>query len=76
MGGRDLLELPATLMLDVIYSLVLEETKDNRENRARLDAHLLSLVMGRTPDGKPDRATWGRLPHQQAAMRAAQGAAG
>jgi hypothetical protein len=63
-------------MLDVIYSLVLEDTKETVEARRRLDQHLLSKVVSSGHDGKPDRATWGRLPHQQAAMRAAQTAAG
>jgi hypothetical protein len=63
-------------MLDVIYSLVLEDTKEAVEARQRLDAHLLSKVVSNTHDGKPDRATWGKLPHQQAAMKAAQTAAG
>lgn len=75
MGGRELLSLPATLMFDVIYSLALEDTKHAQENRASLDAKLASLAVGRKGnDGKPDRASWGRLPHQQAAMRAAQAA--
>jgi hypothetical protein len=76
MGGRDLLDLPATLMLDVIYSLASEETKELIDARRRLDDHLLSLVVARGGDGKPDRATWGKLPHQQAAMKAATMAAG
>lgn len=75
MGGRDLLTLPATLMLDVIYSLVLEETKETHEARRRLDDHL-TTVAARNVVGKPDRATWGKLPHQQAAMRAGMTAAG
>lgn len=76
MGGRDLLELPATLLFDVIYSLVLEDTRENAQHRNTLDAHLASVVVRTDATGKPDRATWGRLPHQQEAMRAAQSAAG
>jgi hypothetical protein len=76
MGGRDLLSLPATLMLDVIYSLVAQETKEGQDARRRLDDHLLSLVVRTGSQGKPERASWGRLPHQQAAMKAAQSAAG
>jgi hypothetical protein len=75
MAGRDLLHLPATLMLHVIYSLMLEQTQELVEARERLDAKLNSLVVGRGSDGKPDRATWGKLPHQQAAMRAGMDAA-
>jgi hypothetical protein len=74
MGGRDLTELPASLMLHVIYSLLLEETKESVEHRTSLDASLANLAVGRQSDGKPDRETWGRLPHQQAAMRAAMNA--
>lgn len=62
-------------MLDVIYSLMMEETKEGVEARKRVDDQLAALV-ARTVTGKPDRATWGRLPHQQAAMKAAQTAAG
>lgn len=76
MGGRDLLALPATLMFDVIYTLAAEDTKEASETRSRLDNHLAALAVGTATDGKPDRATWGRLPHQQAAMKAAQSAAG
>jgi hypothetical protein len=76
MGGRLLTDLPATLMLDVIYSLAVKETKEDQEARRRLDDHLASLVVSGRHDGRPDRSTWGRLPHQQAAMRAAQTAAG
>lgn len=63
-------------MLDVIYSLVLEDTKEGMDARRRLDDHLLAQVVSGRHDGRPDRATWGRLPHQQAAMKAAQSAAG
>jgi hypothetical protein len=63
-------------MLDVIYSLAVQDTREAHDARRRLDDHLLSLVVGTTPSGKPDRATWGRLPHQQEAMKAAQTAAG
>lgn len=63
-------------MLDVVYSLAVEDTKEAADVRARVDEHLLSRVVSNTHDGKPDRATWGKLPHQQAAMRAAQTAAG
>lgn len=62
-------------MLDVIYSLLLEETKETRDHRKRLDDELAAQA-ARTVTGTPDRATWGRLPHQQAAMKAAQTAAG
>jgi hypothetical protein len=62
-------------MLDTIYSLMAEETKEGIEARRKLDGEL-SAVTQRTVTGKPDRATWGRLPHQQAAMKAAQSAAG
>lgn len=75
MAGRDLLELPATLMLDVIYSLAVEDTREASDTRQRLDDRLAEAA-ARNVVGKPDRATWGQLPHQQAAMRAAQDAAG
>jgi hypothetical protein len=62
----NLAELPAPLMFDVIYTLALEDTKEAKEAREKLDA-----LLDRQSGGKPDRATWGRLPHQQRAMRAA-----
>lgn len=68
MGGADLLALPATLMIDVVYCLLLEERKERAEHRAELDRKLDSMEKGL--GGKPDRDTWGKLPHQQAAMRA------
>lgn len=55
----------------MIYCLLVEDTKEAKEHREKLDA-LLDSHSG----GKPDRATWGRLPHHQRAMRAAEAAAG
>jgi hypothetical protein len=49
---------------------VLEDTKEGREHREKLDATLDS----QSPSGKPDRATWGKLPEHQRAMRAAMNA--
>lgn len=72
MGARDLTGLPATLLMDLVYCMVLEDTKEAKEAREKLDGILTS----HTEDGKPDRATWGRLPHQQKRMRAAEEAAG
>lgn len=59
-------ELPPSVYFDVIYVLVLEDTKEAKEGREKLDA-----LLDRRSVGKPDRDTWGRLPHQQRAMRAA-----
>jgi hypothetical protein len=56
-------------MLDVIESLALEDTQEALRAREALNAKLDSLAA--SPTGKPDRATWGRLPAQQRAMRAA-----
>lgn len=67
-GVPDLLALPATRMLDVIYCLALEDSKEAAERRQALDAALDNAA---NRSGKPDRATWGRLPAQQRAMRAA-----
>lgn len=64
----DLTELPATRMLDVIYSLALEDTKEAADHRAALDAALDNAA---NSSGRPDRATWGRTPAQQRAMKSA-----
>lgn len=56
-------------MLDVIYSLAVEDTKEAREARQSLDAQLDNFAA--SPTGRPDRATWGRTPAQQRAMAAA-----
>jgi hypothetical protein len=48
---------------------VLEETDKRVERREDVDAQLASFGSG--SGGKPDRATWGRLPEHQRAMRAA-----
>jgi hypothetical protein len=72
MGVRDLTGLPATLLMDLVYCMVLEDTKEAKEAREKLDG----ILDSRSEDGKPDRATWGRLPHQQRRMRAAEEAAG
>ena len=71
MGVPDLSALPATALWDVIYCLVLEDSKEAKEQREKLDG-----ILDRDSGGKPDRATWGKLPHQQRAMRAADAAAG
>lgn len=64
MAGRDLLTLPPVMMLDVIYCIALEDSKDGIDRRADLDAKLEASAT-------PDRATWGRTPAQQRAMAAA-----
>jgi len=42
----------------------LEDDKEAKERREKLDATLDSRSVG-----KPDRATWGKLPAHQRAMR-------
>jgi hypothetical protein len=64
-------DLPAPLLFDVIYALVCEDTREAKEHREKLDE-----LLDRQSIGVPDRATWGRLPHQQRAMAAATTAAG
>jgi plasmid stabilization system protein ParE len=56
-------------MLDVIQSLALDDTQEAQRARESLDAKLDALAAH--PLGKPTRETWGRLPAQQRAMRAA-----
>ncbi len=65
-GLTDLDSLPPRVYFDLIYALVLEDTKEMKEGREKLDA-----LLDRQSTGKPDRETWGRLPHQQRAMKAA-----
>jgi hypothetical protein len=72
MGAHRVEDLPATVLLDAVYCLVLEDTKEAKEAREKLDG----ILDTHSEDGKPDRATWGRLPHQQRRMRAAEEAAG
>lgn len=60
----DLTALPATVLFDLVYCLVLEDDKEARERREKLDDTLASQSAGR-----PDRATWGKLPAHQRAMR-------
>lgn len=67
----DLADLPAPVLFDSIYVLVLEDTKEAKEQREKLDG-----LLDRQAVGTPDRDTWGRLPHQQRAMKAASTAAG
>lgn len=66
-GLLDLDRLPATLLLDLIYCLVLEDSKEEQEKRDKLDATLDARSYG----GRPNRETWGKLPAHQRAMRAA-----
>lgn len=51
----------------MIYSLLLEDHKQAAEAREKLDERLDSM----RDAGRPDRATWGKLPHQQRQMRRA-----
>lgn len=48
---------------------MLEETERKVERREELDDLLASYSSG--SGGKPDRATWGKLPSHQRAMRGA-----
>ena len=81
-GARSFLELPATLVLDLIYCLVLDETEDNVDRREQLDEQLASfrLASRAGPADRSDRAeraaTWGKLPAHQRAMRRAIEAGG
>jgi hypothetical protein len=43
---------------------VVEDTKEARDHREKVDAALDSQSTG-----KPDRATWGKLPAHQRAMK-------
>ena len=64
LGCLHLPDLPATALWDLIYCLVLEDTKEARDHREKIDALLDSQSVGR-----PDRATWGKLPAHQRAMK-------
>jgi hypothetical protein len=63
------LAVPATLLFDLIYCLMLEETEKRVERRTEVDDLLASY--GSSSGGKPDRATWGKLAHHQRAMQGA-----
>lgn len=63
----DPLRLPASLLFDLIYCLVIEDSKEDADRRRELEARLESL-------SRPARETWGKTPAQQAAMRAAMNA--
>jgi hypothetical protein len=67
----DLAAMPAATLFDSIYALVCEDTKEAKEHREKLDE-----LLDRSTPAVPDRATWGKLPHQQRAMRAATQALG
>ena len=81
-GARSFLELPATLALDLLYCLLLEETEETVERRGQLDEQLASFAFPTTagPADRSDRerraATWGQTPAQQRAMRRAIDAGG
>lgn len=66
MGAEAVAELSPAQFLDVIYALILEDSKETKEAREKLDA-----LLDRQSAGRPDRDTWGRLPHHQRAMAAA-----
>lgn len=53
----------------MVYCLLAEDTKETHEQRERIDDALAARSVG-----KPDRATWGKLPAHQRAMRAAMNA--
>lgn len=67
----DLTTMPVALLLDCAYTLLAEDTKEAKEHREKLDG-----LLDQRSVGTPDRATWGRLPHQQRAMKAATMAGG
>jgi hypothetical protein len=81
-GARSFLELPATLVLDLLYCLLLEETEENVERRQQLDEQLASFRLP-TAAGPADRSdrderarSWGRTAAQQRGMRRAIEAGG
>ncbi len=76
-GASSFVQLPATLVFDLIYCLLLEETEEVVDRRGQLDEQLASFRMP-TAAGPADRsdreqraATWGLTPAQQRAMRRA-----
>lgn len=81
-GARSFLELPATLVLDLLYCLLLEESEENVDRRGQLDEQLASFRLPTVagPADRSDRdaraAAWGRTPAQQRAMRRAIEAGG
>lgn len=79
-GGALIEELPATLAFELIYCLLLEETQEGVDRRSELDAQLASYVLPIDVGDRSDRdrlaETWGKLPAQQRAMRAAIEAGG
>jgi hypothetical protein len=81
-GVRTFLELPATLVLDLLYCLLLDETDEVAKRREQLDEQLASFRLP-TVAGPADRSdreerarSWGRTPAQQRAMRRAVEAGG
>lgn len=79
-------EVPARLLFDLFYCLVLDETKDRVERRQELDGQLAAVVPAvggeaLTPaadrsDRERRAARWGKTPAQQRAMRNAMNAGG
>lgn len=74
-GTLSLDDVPARLLFDLFYCLVLDETRERVDRRQELDSQLASAGAGVT-GRKPDRATWGKTPAQQRAMRNAMTAGG
>jgi hypothetical protein len=76
----DLESAPATLVFDLIYCLLLDETKERNERREEFDAQLASYVQPIEVGDRSHRdqlaATWGKLPAHQRAMRRAIDAGG
>jgi hypothetical protein len=76
----DLDAAPATLVFDLLYCLLLDETQDNADRREELDTQLASFVLPVQVGDRDGReqlaATWGRTPAQQRAMRRAIAAGG
>lgn len=78
--------MPARLLFDLLYCLVLDETRERVDRRQELDAQLAQAVpavggRGIAPSlDRSDRdrraASWGKTPAQQRAMRSAMNAGG
>lgn len=81
-GVRSLDDVPARLLFDLFYCLVLDETRERVDRREELDAQLASSGAGITrplptrADRAQRAASWGKTPAHQRAMRNAINAGG
>lgn len=72
LAGVDLLAEPASDVLDFLFVILAGEADGERRKGREWASDVLDRIASTTPQGTPDRATWGLLPSHVAGRQRAE----